>query len=351
MSKRTKAWGFWTQIKLDSLEKYLNSFWVASRKKTATIIYLDLFAGEVDNVRKDDSSVHFDGSTVRALEIMPSSAILRFFEMNRSKAENLKIELNNKFPNDNRYEVILGDCNHSINQVLMNLQNNSWAPTFAFLDPFGLNVNWSTLRAIADFKQPRIEDPKSRVKTKAEMWVLLADPSIPRQAGWDDKMKPDTDKETSLMTTNLYGTDAWREIRERVMKEEIEPKDARRLYVDLFRYCLESRLGYKFTLALHFIDKDSRPQYAMIFATDHPAGMRIMRSVYKNTIRQLGREAPKVVERTKRRKMADRGQEALFEDIPESLPDEFQYRPILSIIEGTPNLPTWLQEKLEPDLY
>ena len=134
------------------------------------------------------------------------------------------------------------------------------------------------------------------------MWVLLADPSIPRQAGWDDKMKPDTDKETSLMTTNLYGTDAWREIRKRVIKEEIEPKDARRLYVDLFRYCLESRLGYKFTLALHFIDKDSRPSICNGICNRSSSRDEIMRSVYKNTIRQLGREAPKVVERNKKKK-------------------------------------------------
>ena len=83
MESSPRAWGFWTEVKLDALERYLKRFTTASAR-APTVLYLDLFAGSVDNVRRDDASRHFAGSTVRALDTDPRFTHLRFFEMGRN---------------------------------------------------------------------------------------------------------------------------------------------------------------------------------------------------------------------------------------------------------------------------
>ena len=121
MSSELRSWGFWTEVKLDTLERYLAGFTTAS-KGALTRLYIDLFAGRVDNVRSDDPSRHFSGSTVRALEADPSFDRLLFFEL-PDEAQLLRAELLTRFPSDSRYTVVGGDCNQTIHAELENLRN------------------------------------------------------------------------------------------------------------------------------------------------------------------------------------------------------------------------------------
>ena len=47
-----RGWGFWTEAKLDILSAYLPAFATASRS-VDELIYLDLFAGNTLNQRRD----------------------------------------------------------------------------------------------------------------------------------------------------------------------------------------------------------------------------------------------------------------------------------------------------------
>ena len=103
MESSPRAWGFWTEVKLDALERYLKRFTTASAK-ASMVLYLDLFSGSVNNVRRDDESRHFTGSTVRALEADPPFTHLRFFEIG-SRAHQLEGDLSSRFPGDQRYRT------------------------------------------------------------------------------------------------------------------------------------------------------------------------------------------------------------------------------------------------------
>jgi three-Cys-motif partner protein len=81
-----RSWGFWTQYKLDLLQRYLDAFTTAT-KKSEKIVYLDLFAGEPDNVDRDTESP-IDGSPRIALDITDRPfSHLRFFEMGSNIAK------------------------------------------------------------------------------------------------------------------------------------------------------------------------------------------------------------------------------------------------------------------------
>ena len=241
MNSDLRKWGFWTEIKLDALDRYLARFTTAS-KRASTTVYLDLFAGSVDNLRRDDNTRHFTGSTVRAMETIPPFTHLRFFEVSQ-QALKLRSDLSARFPDDDRYVVIDGDCNVTISRALHDLrvQGLDFSPTFCFIDPDGLDVDWSTLSTVASFKN-------SRARTKPEMLILLSHTTIPRLAGWDSSMG--LDEELSSTVTALYGTQGWRHIHNRRMSDGLGASDARTLYTELFRYRIQQVLGYRRTLTM-----------------------------------------------------------------------------------------------------
>lgn len=335
LERSPRAWGFWTQVKLDALERYLKRFTTASAK-ASTVLYLDLFAGSVDNVRRDDPSRHFTGSTVRALEADPPFTHLRFFEMD-SRARQLEADLSSGFPEDQRYRVVRGDCNKKVADALSDLRSEGldWSPTFCFVDPDGLDVTWSTLAQIASFKN-------TRAKTKAELLVLLSHTTIPRLAGWDSAQGLDEALASSV--TDFFGTPAWRRIHER-RTSGISAAEARHLYTSLFRHRLQETLGYKKTLTIEMGNERGAPVYVLVFATDHPAGDRIMSSVLEEARAQSAEYRAEVTQNRNRQERERAGVPNLFDVMGEDPAAPPQY---FETIQGdeVPMLPSWL---LEPD--
>lgn len=240
-------------------------------------MYLDLFAGRVDNYRRDASNRHFFGSTVLALEVDPQFTHLRFFEL-QAEAKQLERELKERYDGDDRFKVIKGDCNEEIGIVLEKLEdlNLATSPMFAFIDPCALDVHWTTLELLSKFKKRNYKG----VRNKCEMLILFADPSIQRQysAGADRSI------------TKQYGNDDWKEIAKLREKRIISAEESRYCYSELFRYQLENSLKYGTTMALPVKSEANTPVYTLVFATDHEAGRKIMRWVLEDTSEDLFEE-------------------------------------------------------------
>ena len=77
---------------------------------------------------------------------------MAFFELS-GPAQRLRTDIAAARPNDQRWQVIEGDCNQSLPTALTSLDAVRWAPTFAFVDPRGLQVAWSTVTALADWRR------------------------------------------------------------------------------------------------------------------------------------------------------------------------------------------------------
>ena len=336
MNGDLREWGFWTEIKLDALDRYLTRFTTAS-KRAPTAVYLDLFAGSVDNIRRDDNTRRFTGSTVRALETIPPFTHLRFFEMSQ-QALKLRCDLSARFPDDDRYVVIDGDCNVTISRTLHDLraQGLDFSPTFCFIDPDGLDVDWSTLSTVASFKN-------SRAKTKPEMLILLSHTTIPRLAGWDSSMG--LDEELSSAVTALYGTQDWRHIHNRRTHHGLRAGDARTLYTELFRYRIQQMLGYRRTLTIEMGNERGAPVYVLVFCTDHSAGVKIMSSVFAEAREQSAVSRALVTENREREAREKAGTPSLFDNVDEAATVPPLYFESTQADEF-PTLPTWLLEHL-----
>ncbi|MHB2029334.1 MAG: three-Cys-motif partner protein TcmP [Acidimicrobiales bacterium] len=266
MSDEPTDWGgFWTEVKLDVLSSYLAAFNRASQRAGSTV-YLDLFAGGTSHTRKDDHRT-FPGSSVRAMEVSPPFTKLVFWELER-KAATLQERLVAKYPGQSNFKVVAGDCNTHLQEGLDYVSDLRWAPTFVFIDPKGLEVNWSTLSTLSQWR-------REAKKRKAELWILVPEPAFARMLG----LTSDRGRNTPAELTRYFGCDEWIGIHQRRAAGEFSPDRARAEYVNLIRWRLEKVLGYGWTDTLQFWNTQNSPVYWMVFATDAPVGAKIMTSV------------------------------------------------------------------------
>jgi three-Cys-motif partner protein len=277
-----RTWGYWTQLKLGMLRDYLSQFAVVSKAQSERI-YLDAFAGEGDG-RDRLTGEEFHGSARIALDVGDGTGFTRFryFELGPKAAE-LKTALQADYP-DRDIRVYAGDCNVTIPRALAELKELNWAPTFAFVDPDGMEVAWETLAALADHKRGYRAASSTKPENKVEIWMLFPSAGIMRTLALDAETLPDRD---IARATRLFGTERWRSIYELRRSEQMAAKQSREEYVNLMRWRLEQDLGYRYTHPFELRNTAGAPLYHMILATDNDAGTRIMSAIYTNAAKTV----------------------------------------------------------------
>lgn len=270
-----REWGPWSEIKLDALTRYLSAFTIASKKAAGRTLYLDLFAGSADNVNRATGD-DIEGSAVRALSTEPRFGKLVFCEMSPLAAASLSARLSNAFPGRD-FVVCPQDCNVAIPSQLERLPV-SWrmAPTFAFVDQYSAQVDWSTTTYLSTYKHPS--------RSKVEQWIYFGDSFYARGL-----MGPNGAKNFRFARRldAMFGTTAWRRIMAAREDGVLGGREAQLELINLYRWRLVNDLGYRFALPLSVPSDDGRPLYTLIFASDHDAGHGIMSAVFDIAKRDL----------------------------------------------------------------
>jgi three-Cys-motif partner protein len=174
MADIQKFGGDWTQEKLARVKSYLTAYTTALKNQPFKLIYIDAFAGtgyrNLDNDDKnhplfpdqvgEDAEKFHAGSARIALETTPRFDEYYFIETDPAKCAELE-KLKLDFP-DKAKDIYI--VNMDANTAIQNACSASWKKSsirgVLFLDPFGMNVSWSTIEAIA--------------KTQAiDMWYLF----------------------------------------------------------------------------------------------------------------------------------------------------------------------------------
>jgi three-Cys-motif partner protein len=191
--------GTWTDQKLDVLEDYLTAYTTALQKAKFTKGYIDAFAGSgyrdakrgVPDLMENDPQELLEGSARRALRVEPRFDGYIFIESHsgrRAQLEQLKAEFPDQAEN---IRVRGGDANAQLQEIC----RVSWTSRRAvlFLDPYGMQVEWSTIEAVA--------------RTAAiDMWLLF-----PLGIGVNRLLKRDADIPVAWRErlTALLGTADW----------------------------------------------------------------------------------------------------------------------------------------------
>ena len=281
--RATRAWGYWSQAKLQILERYLKAFLQAS-SGVSERIYLDAFAGS-GRGRDRLTGEEFEGSARIALNAMSGQhGFTRFLYFEQeSLAATLERKLRSEHP-ERDIKVFGGDCNSQIPAALRSLSTLRWAPTFAFLDPDGLELAWTTLQALAEHKRGYRAAGSGKPENKVELWLLFSSQGLVRTLAFDEAKRSPLDEERA---SRLFGNDDWRAIYERRQRSELTAPEAKEQYVNLMRWRLTHDLGYSWAHSLELKNMVGGTMYHMIFATDNAAGNRIMTSLYARAAREI----------------------------------------------------------------
>jgi three-Cys-motif partner protein len=138
-------------------------------------VYLDAFAGERSGLDRLTGE-EFPGSARIAREAGAGAGIttFRYVELGQRAAE-VKQSLRADYPGRD-IKVYQGDCNTTILQALAELRALIWAPTFAFLDPDGMELAWDTIVALADHKRGYRSAASAKPEYKVELLDALSPP-------------------------------------------------------------------------------------------------------------------------------------------------------------------------------
>lgn len=189
-----------TGRKLDVIGEYLSMYQKALSDMPFATTYIDAFAGtgeipiaEIDTDLFDDEvKAVIAGSADRALRVSPPFDQYVFIDK-RSKCIAALRDRFEDSPNASRISYHIGDANAEV-QALCNPKQWHNRRGVVLLDPFGSQVDWATVEAVA--------------ATKAlDLWYLFpAGLSVFRQIGTDGTVDPT--HEPSL--SRIFGTDEWK---------------------------------------------------------------------------------------------------------------------------------------------
>jgi three-Cys-motif partner protein len=154
--------GGWTDDKLHRLGEYLKAYVTALKHKPFELVYIDAFAGTGYRELKDESSGgtlfrelaeeepqgFLDGSARIACSVDPPFDRYIFIERSASRAAHLR-ELRHEMPRlAGRITVDVADCNDYLPGLCTDIDWDRCRAVL-FLDPFGMQVDWSTREAVA----------------------------------------------------------------------------------------------------------------------------------------------------------------------------------------------------------
>lgn len=143
--------GNWTQQKIEIVASYAKAYLTIMKDRPYfKLLYFDGFAGSGDIFKDDEYDFEIiEGTALRILEIeIPRPFDIYYFvekdEMNRKQ---LAINIKKKFPLKKTH-IVLEDCNKKLNDLAVFLKTNLNYKVLAFVDPYGMAVNWSSLEIL-----------------------------------------------------------------------------------------------------------------------------------------------------------------------------------------------------------
>jgi three-Cys-motif partner protein len=238
----------WTENKAKFIERYLFYFVLITKHGA----YIDGFAAPQD--------VTNPASWAAKLVLESQPPLLREFwlcdisaqgiaALQRLKADQPKVRGRN-------IEVVAGDFNRTVHDVLANSKITETTASFCLLDQRTFECEWDTVRTIAAHKRTN----------KIELFYFLA-------SGWLDRSLAGTTRNINLIE-KWWGRSDWEKLR----GMGTEPR-AERLRS---RFCDELGYAHAYTWPIFERGADGRLMYHMIHATDHAEAPKIMNRAYFN---------------------------------------------------------------------
>jgi three-Cys-motif partner protein len=287
--------GDWTSEKLERVRKYLAAYTTIfaknPRAQKLTTIYVDAFAGTGYRTAtrqqigpllfpeqiEPDAQAFLKGSARIALEVEPPFKRYLFIERKPRRAQELE-KLKSEFPTKANDIVIESAEANEFLQRWCAQTDWRFCRAVVFLDPYGMQVEWSLIEAIA--------------KTRAiDLWILFPLGVAINRLLTKGELPP---VEWSQSLTRILGTDEWRkafysqQVTQTLFgEEEVQVKDAD---FDRIGQFFVERLKTVFTAVadnpLPLRNSRNVPLYLLCFASGNPKGAPTAIKIAKHILRK-----------------------------------------------------------------
>ncbi len=291
--------GPWVKEKLLCLEKYLNAYTRILRKQRFKgYFYIDAFAGpgtlkirqkqttsslqqslfEVSEYGKNDAdeAKYINGSPNVALKIENPFTDYIFIEIDRQRLLQLKTleetYHDNQLPR--RIHIRDQDCNAYLDEFLKKTNWNDWRGV-VFLDPFGMQVPWSTIAEIGETRA---------IEVFINFPVGMAIQRLLKNSG-------EFTQEQRSRLDQYFGTNDWYPLlydsTQDLFGEKTQKiQQAGDKLVSWYRARLKKVFGFVST-AREIHNTRGRPLYYLIFAGPNKTGAKIANDVLKQGVRTI----------------------------------------------------------------
>ena len=294
--------GQWTEEKLDRLKDYLSAYTkIFDRNERARYFqttFVDAFAGtgyrtvEGDDGQESPSSLLQDvyddeeaeafqkGSARIAVETEPSFDNYLFIEENPNYAQALE-QLRDQFPHKaHTITIVQGEANEELRNWC---RETDWSRNRAvvFLDPYGMEVEWTTIEAIAS--------------TQAiDLWILFPLGQAVNRLLTRNKLP---EGKWAERLTILFGTEAWKDAfyqprRQMSWLDSDDTVEKDTNFEKIGEYFLE-RLGTIFDRVadnpLSLRNSRNVPIYLLCFAAGNPKGASTAVKIAQDILGRLNR--------------------------------------------------------------
>lgn len=142
--------GYWSEIKLEIIKKYASAYTNIMSKQSwcKGYVYIDAFAGAGKHISRKTGEL-VPGSPLNALDVEPPFTEYHFIDLDEERAE-----VFNGIARDNpSVRSYHGDCNKIlVKEIFPTLTYDSFKRALCILDPYGLHLQWSTIKAAAELK-------------------------------------------------------------------------------------------------------------------------------------------------------------------------------------------------------
>ncbi len=138
--------GQWSSDKHYYLMRYVDAFTTSMKDKWAGLHYIDLFAGSGIERLKDSGTLDW-GSPLIAAQAPHAFSQLHLCEKSRRKHRVLKERVDRVALGT---QVLQGDANKRIGDIVRAIPRGTLS--LAFLDPYGLHLEFETIRSLSDIR-------------------------------------------------------------------------------------------------------------------------------------------------------------------------------------------------------
>ena len=261
--------GIWSEIKLEIIKKYANAYTSIMKKQSwcKGYVYIDAFAGAGKHISRRTGE-QIPGSPLNALDVKPPFTEDHFIDLDQDRADVFKL-IAKENPGVHAYH---DDCNDVlVNKIFPKLTYDSFKRALCILDPYGLQLNWETIKAAAELKT-------------IDIFINFPIMDINRNVLFEDfaKAKPEDIERMNA----FWGDDSWKQLlyREQVTlfgeTQRIRVEDYHALAKEFCRRL--KKVGFQYVPEpILMTNGKNGPLYYLCFASQKNAANDIARDIFK----------------------------------------------------------------------